>query len=212
LGTSVAVRVPATATTRLSARVDLATQVCTGSIDVAPAAHATVDATVSAVCFTTPVPVLVQPSSVVTTNSARPIPIEVTIDGPVPDGVDVLVDGTPIAQLGPQFFYRAFWDSSAFAEGSHLVSARATLHGTSRDSSTQDVVVDRTPPQATNIGPAATVEVSGSTVFSVDFDEPVNPLPFTLADAVKLSVVPVNQITPLESSPRPWPTTIRSAA
>jgi len=197
LGTSVAVRVPATATTRLSARVDLATQVCTGSIDVAPAANATVDATVSAVCFTTPVPVLVQPSSVVTTNSARPIPIEVTIDGPVPDGVDVLVDGTPIAQLGPQFFYRAFWDSSAFAEGSHLVSARATLHGTSRDSSTREVVVDRTAPQATNIGPAATVEVSGSTVFSVDFDEPVNPLPFTLADAVKLSVVPVNQITPL---------------
>ncbi len=58
-------------------------------------------------------------------------------------------------------------------------------------------MVDRTPPQATTIAPAATAEVSGSTVFSVDFDEPVNPLPFTLADAVKLTVVPANQTTPL---------------
>jgi len=197
VGTSVAVRIPATATTRLSARIDLATQVCTGSVDLAPAPDASVSATISAVCFTVPVPTVVQPSSVVATNSARPLPIEVTIDGPVPDSVDILVDGTPIAQLGPQFFYRAFWDSSTFSEGSHLISARATLRGTSRDGNSQEVVVDRTPPHATTISPAATAEVSGSTVFSVDFDEPVNPLPFTLADGVKLTVVPANQTTPL---------------
>ncbi len=197
VGSSVRLNVPANATTRLSARIELATQVCTGSIDVSPAPGANVVATISAVCVTVPVPTIVQPASVVTTNSARPLAVEVTIAGPVPDSVEVFVDGTPIAQLGPQFFYRVFWDSASFSEGTHILGARATLQGISRDSATQAVVVDRTPPHAVAIDPPATTEVSGSTVFTVDFDESVNPLPFTLADAVKLTVLPPNQLTPV---------------
>lgn len=197
VGASVNVRVPGGATTRLSARVEAGTQVCVGSIDVSPAAGATLAATISAPCFAVPVPAIVRPSGVVVTNSARPLAIDVTISGPVPDSVDILVDGVSIALLGPQFFYRAFWDSTGFGEGTHLLSARATLHGISRDSASQAVVVDRTPPHALTIGPAATAEVDRSTVFTVDFDEPVNPFPFALADAVKLTVVPVNQTVPV---------------
>ena len=200
VGSAARLLVPSSVTTRLTARVELPTQVCDGSVDVSPAVGTTVDATISAVCVTVPVPTIVNPSDTTATNSSRPVTIEVTIAGPLPDTLDVLVDGTSIlpAPLGSsQGLYRVFWDTAAVSEGTHSVVARSTRQGISRDSVDVTVVVDRTPPHATTISPASSAQVSRDTVFTVDFDEPINPLPFTLADAVKFTVVPLGQSTPV---------------
>ncbi|HMC70671.1 MAG TPA: Ig-like domain-containing protein, partial [Mycobacteriales bacterium] len=115
----------------------------------------------------------------------------------MPDSVELFVDGTSIAQMPAQFFYRAFWHSASFPEGVHTLVAKATLQGVTRQSAGVLVVVDRTPPQSSFVQPNANVEVDQNTTFTVDFDEPVNGLPFGLANAVQLTVVPVGQAQPV---------------
>ena len=206
LGTVARVNVPAsTAVTRLHARFDSGNQVCEGQVDVSPPVNGTVDVTLVASCVTVPEPLIVRPAALSSTNSSSPVTIDVQVNGPAPDSVEVLVDGSPIpvqangqpaTAFPAQFFYRAFWDSSTFGEGNHLIEARATLQGSTRTSPGITVVVDRTRPQMTNVTPPAGSDVDQATTYVVDFDEPVNPLPFTLADVVKLTITPLGQTVP----------------
>jgi hypothetical protein len=199
VGGSVSVRIPSNATTRLSARVDLATQVCTGSVDLSPAPGATIDAAISAVCFTVPVPTIVQPANGTVTNSAGTLTVTTTIDGSPPDTLDVLVDGTldPNQHIAfAQFFYRTPWNLAPLAEGTHTLTARTTRAGVSRDSTSVTVTIDRTPPQEVAISPPPGSDVTPATLYTVDFDESVNPGLFALSDAVKLTVTPLGQSTP----------------
>jgi len=201
--TVTALRVPSNATTRLAVRIDLPTQVCQGSADASPAPNATVDVTVSAVCFTVPVPTIVSPVGGTLTNSAGTLTVTSTIDGSPPDTLDVLVDGTPDPNqhIGfAQFFYRTPWNLAPLSEGTHTLVARATRQGVTRDSAAVTITIDRTAPLATAISPSASTEVSNSTEFDVDFSEPVfaGRPDLVLTDVVKLSVLPIGQPTPVE--------------
>ena len=202
VGVPVALQVPADSTTRLSARVELATSVCTGSVNVAPPRDATISATIDATCVEVPVPRITRPGALSATNSARDVSIAVLIDGPRADRVEVFVGDTRIADFNAaiqvQPFFTAFFDSSTFAEGTYQVTARATRDGISRDSTPVTIVVDRTPPQVSSIDPAPGSEVSRTTTFTLDFSEPVNPLPFALTDAVRLAVTPPGSSTPAQ--------------
>jgi hypothetical protein len=198
-----ALRVPSNATTHLVARVDLPTQVCAGTADVSPAPNATINATISAVCFTLPVPTIVSPVDGTVTNSSDKLTVTATIAGGQPDTLDVLVDGTldPNQHLGfAQFFYTTPLNLGSLSEGAHTLVARTTRQGVTRDSDPVTITIDRTPPQATAISPASTVEVSRDTVFTVDFSEPVfaGRPDLALTDVVKLSVLAAGQSTPVE--------------
>jgi len=186
-------QVPASSTTRLSARLELATQVCAGSVNVSPPRDTTVDATINATCVDVPLPRITRPAALLTSNSSRDVSLLIEIDGPQPDSVEVFADDTSIALMPTQFFYRPFWNTSTFAEGAYALTARATRQGVSGTSAPVTVVVDRTAPQMTAFAPSAATEVDRDTTFTVEFGEPVNPLPFTLTDAVRLSVVPLGQ-------------------
>jgi hypothetical protein len=198
-----ALRVPSNATTHLVARVDLPTQVCAGTVDVSPAPSATVNATISAVCFTVPVPTIVSPVDGTVTNSSDTLTLTTTIAGGQPDTLDVLVDGTldPNQHLGfAQFFYTTRLNLAPLSEGTHTLVARTARQGVTRDSDPVTITIDRTPPQATAINPASTTEVSRETVFTVDFSEPVfaGRPDLALTDVVKLSVLAAGQSTPVE--------------
>jgi hypothetical protein len=199
IGVATPLGVPANATTRIAVRVDLSTQVCAGTSDVSPQPNATVDVTISTVCFTVPVPTIVQPLDGTVTNSTRALTVTTTIDGSPPDTLDVLVDGTPDPNqhIGfAQFFYRTPWNLAPLSEGTHALVARVTRAGVTRDSAPVSVTIDRTPPQEVAIDPAPGSDVTPGTQYTVDFDEPVSPGLFALSDAVKLTITPTGQNTP----------------
>ena len=100
----------------------------------------------------------------------------------------------------PQFFYTTPLNLAPLSEGTHTLVARTTRQGVTRDSDAVTITIDRTPPQATAISPASTAEVSGDTVFTVDFSEPVfaGRPDLALTDVVKLSVLAAGQSTPVE--------------
>ena len=178
IGVATPLSVPSNATTRIEARVDLPTQVCVGRADASPAPNANVDVTISAVCFTVPVPTIVRPVNDTLTNSSGTLTVTTTIDGSPPDTLDVLVDGTldPNQHLGfAQFFYRTPWNLASFSEGRHTLVARATRAGVTRDSTAVTIIIDRTPPQQVAISPTPGGDVAPGTQYTVDFDEPVNP-------------------------------------
>jgi len=194
-----ALRVPSNATTRLAARVDLPTQVCAGTADVSPAPNATVDVTISPVCFTVPVPTIINPVSGLVTNRSDRLTVTTTIAGGQPDTLDVLVDGVldPSQHLGfAQFFYTTALNLAPLEEGTHTIVARTTRQGITRDSAAVSITIDRTPPHEVAISPTPGSDVSPGTQYIVDFDESVNPGFFTLGDAVKLTITPLGQSTP----------------
>jgi hypothetical protein len=186
-GTSSRLSLPAAPTTiGLSARVELSDRVCTGRVNVSPAEGVTVDAVISAPCTVVPVPRINPPANPVT--STRPIRVEVVIDGPSADRVELLVDGGVIAEMSSNFAYVFFIEPAPLREGSHTVTARATRDGASRSSQPITIVVDRTPPHATAVGPDPSLPVTDATTFTVDFSEAVVAAPFDFGDLVKLSV------------------------
>ncbi len=181
-------RVPAaSSSTRLTAQVVAGTQTCSGSVVVSPAPGSTVSATIAMSCVTLDVR-LVRPAGAISTNSASPVPFRIEVDGSVPDSVELIANATRIALFSPQFFYSGFWDSSTFAEGSYTLRARATRSGVVRDGGSVTVVVDRTAPRATVFAPLTSAAVDRNTVFTVDFSETVLAAPFTLSDAIRLTV------------------------
>jgi Bacterial Ig-like domain len=202
LATPTRLFVPAGSTTRLSAQVDLAEQACTGSVDVNPPPDAIVNATINTTCVDLSLPRIVRPAGLSATNSTRDVSVQVLIDGPRADLLEVFADDTLIAQFNAaiqvQNFFTAFFDSSAFAEGTYALRARATRQGVSRDSATVEIVVDRTAPLLDSLTPDPGSEVSQATVFTLDFSEPVNSLPFRLTDAVSLAVTPLNASAPVQ--------------
>ena len=175
--------------TRFTATVQTATQSCTGSVDVSPPVDTTVAANINLVCINLSVR-LVRPAGASSTNSQSPLDFMIEVDGNVPDSVELLVDGAPVATFTPQFFYRGFWDSASFAEGPHTLRARATLAAVVKTSSPVTVVIDRTAPLMTGFTPNATAVVDRTTTFTVNFSEAVLAAPFTLADAIRLTVTP----------------------
>lgn len=197
VGTATPVQVASPGTLRFTARFEFDNQSCFGSAEATVPSGATVDVLLSANCVTVPQPTIVVPSGTVGTNSSRPVRVQIDVDGRQPDTVQLLANGVPVASFGPQFFYVHQLDTSGLPEGTVPLTARATLEGSSRTSAPVNVIVDRTPPQISNLSPATTTQVSRTTTFTVTFDESVNPGLFPLTDAVRLSLTPAGQTTPV---------------
>ncbi|MFO1077247.1 MAG: hypothetical protein U1E73_05920 [Planctomycetota bacterium] len=134
-----------------------------------------------------PAPLIVSPFEGAATNSSAATYVEITLDGPRPDAVELTVDGTLLHTFDPQFFYRFFWDTSTVAEGTHALVATAIVQGARRPSGPRLVVVDRTPPQVVQILPTPGTEISGRPGLEVQFDEAVVPAPFRVQDVVALT-------------------------
>jgi hypothetical protein len=197
VGVAQAERVPALAAIRFSTSFAVGDRTCSGSATVNVVAGATVDVPLNAVCVQLPTPTIVAPAGLSSTNSSAPTHVQIVVDGSQPDSVELLVDGTVVQTFGPQFFYVHLLDTAGFPEGTVFLQARATLSGVQSSGNSVTLVIDRTAPQATQISPPPGSQVSRDTTFAVTFDEPVNPLPFALADAVKLSVTPPGAATPV---------------
>jgi hypothetical protein len=197
LGAASPVLVPAGATTSLDATAQFGDQACRGTVNVSPATGATVSVTINMTCIAVPTPRLVRPADETFTNSQQPLGFTIEVDGPQPDRVELLVDDEVIASFPTQFFYRGFWDSANFQEGTHELVPRATRQGISRTGPTVRVNIDRTPPRMTSFDPPADLEVDRDTVFTVDFDETVTAAPLSVRDFIRLSVATPGQSTPV---------------
>lgn len=99
-------------------------------------------------------------------------------------------------------FFPTSWDTRSFAPGDYQLTARLT--STNRGgspvttiSAPVHVVIDHTPPQATAVSPDASVQVDRSTVFTLDFSEPVSARQPSLPTigGVTLSVLQAGQTT-----------------
>jgi hypothetical protein len=196
VGSTRSLNVAAPGSVRFEVRFDTPTHVCSGSATAGVSNGQTVNLTVTPSCSALAVPTIVQPATQALSNGRDPLRVQVIVDGPVPDRVELLVDGQQVAQFGPQFFYVHLLDTTALTEGSHQLVARATQGSNGRNSAPVTLIVDRTPPQVQSVTPAPGTDVTRATTFTVTFDEPVSPLPFALADAVKLTVTPPGQSTP----------------
>ncbi|MFB1482412.1 Ig-like domain-containing protein [Corallococcus sp. RDP092CA] len=106
-------------------------------------------------------------------NGALEIRMEVT--GPVPERVELWVDGTPVAQLVAP--YEFSWETWSVAEGLHVLTVRATRGGQVFISPEREVRIDRTRPRL-----IAQLPGSGSTQTAVNaliqatFSEPLSRL------------------------------------
>jgi hypothetical protein len=198
IGTARQLRLPAGATVRLQAVASFADQHCSGSAVISVPAGGTAALVIDLTCVTVPVPRIVRPAGPLATNSSAPVSFQIVVDGPHPDELELFANGTRIARFPAQFFYTGLWDTAPFAEGSYTLVARTTFNGIVRDGAPVVVTVDRTPPTATAIAPALSVEVDRNTTFTVDFDETVRAFAFALTDVVKLAVTPAGSSTPLE--------------
>jgi hypothetical protein len=200
LGTTTTLGIPANATTRLDATAQFGDQACRGTADVNPPDGGNVNVTINMTCITVPTARLVRPAPGVFTNSQQPLGFTIEVDGPQPDTVQLLVDGTSVASFPTQFFYRGFWDSTSFSEGEHQLVPRATRQGIPRDGEGITVTIDRTPPQMLSFAPDQDTEVDRDTVFTVNFDETVTAAPLSVRNFVRLSVVPLGAPTPVNIS------------
>jgi hypothetical protein len=204
-GTVRRVQLPAAPTvTRLSVRMELTDRNCVGELEVSPAPGATLAVSLPTNCVDVPVARIVRPQLSLATNSASDVIVQVLVDGPRADRIEVFADGPGGARIADidaaievQPFHTVFWNTAAFAEGTYRLRARATRDGVSRDEPGVTVTVDRTPPQINSLAPVAGSDVSSSTQFQVQFSEPVNPLPFALDDVIAFTVAPVNGAAPV---------------
>ncbi|NTX56706.1 Ig-like domain-containing protein [Myxococcus sp. CA039A] len=106
------------------------------------------------------------------TNGALDVRVEV--NGPVPDLVELLVDGERVATLLPP--YRMQWETQVLAEGQYELHARATLGSKVFLSAPHPLTVDRSPPSWVSRTPStgAPFVLVGQVVQAV-FSEPLDP-------------------------------------
>ncbi len=99
--------------------------------------------------------------------------IQVVVEGCMPETVQLLLDGEPLAMLVPPFQYT--WDTTWAAEGPREIIARAGCGGSVGTSGALTIFVDRTPPEVVGRTPApssATAWVRDP--IAVTFSEPVD--------------------------------------
>ncbi len=184
-------------TVQFDAKYERGNLTCQGRGTASVTAGNTVDLTVAVTCVEVPTPVIVVPRATVVTNSRDTTRVDIEVEGPVPDSVELLVNGAVVKTFGPQFFYTHPVDTSALPDGqTATLQARATTAGASRLGNTVNVVIDRTPPRVTTITPAATELVGSATEFTVTFSEPVYAPTFNYNDFVIVSVLLPGAATP----------------
>ncbi len=94
------------------------------------------------------------------------VSVQVVVDGGSADTVELLRDGTTLAKLVAPYQYT--WDTSAMAERTYQLTARATRGGTSVTSEPLEVVVDRTPPAIESRQPTGLAEWDGTLSFTAN--------------------------------------------
>lgn len=199
-GARTCVPVAADGNLQFDASYDVGNQRCEGSATGSAPANGESNLSINMSCVTTPRPYFMQPTSEVLTNSRQPVTVEMRVDGETPDTVELLANGNVVASFASQFFYRHFFETSSYADGSVVaLQARATKDGVQRLSAVTNVNIDRSPPTVVSLTPPTTEVVDRGTEFRLIFDEAVNAAPLTLDQVLGFSVRPVGQanFTPL---------------
>jgi len=97
--------------------------------------------------------------------------IALKVQGGAPDRVELYVGDTWLANLDEASY---LWDTRAWSEGEHTLTARAVVGKWAFTSPGRRVVVDRTPPRVVSTQPAAgDNNVAGDAPLSVVFSEPL---------------------------------------
>ncbi|MGE6757113.1 Ig-like domain-containing protein [Corallococcus interemptor] len=111
------------------------------------------------------------PDAGASSNGALKVRIEVT--GPVPERVELLVDGTPLTQLVAPYEFK--WETWSVAEGTHVLTVQATRGGQVFLSPELDVRIDRTRPKMLVQSPASSSNrVPVNAVIQAGFSEPLS--------------------------------------
>ncbi|MFP2899342.1 Ig-like domain-containing protein [Corallococcus sp. 4LFB] len=111
------------------------------------------------------------PTSDSSTNGALQVQVEVV--GPVPDRVELLVDGAPVTTLDAP--YSLTWETWRVSEGTHVLVVRALRNEQVFLSAERTVVVDRTRPWMIAQVPAISAsDVAVRTPIEATFSEPLD--------------------------------------
>jgi hypothetical protein len=102
------------------------------------------------------------------------VQLSVTVTGPAPEEVELLVDGETVATLTAPYELR--WSTRLISEGTHELSARVTLEGHRFTSEPRHLVVDRTRPRLLSESPLTGAQtVSVHQPIQAGFSEPLDP-------------------------------------
>lgn len=130
------------------------------------------------------------PSATTYTNAS--VDFVLTVTGPPPTSVELVVDDQKVASLTPP--YRFSWDTRMVAEGNHNVIARSFLGSQMAMSQILKVIVDRTAPLVTRRAPIADASsVPLTDPIQLTFSESVSPSTIrdgTIALAVGSTPIP----------------------
>jgi hypothetical protein len=134
-----------------------------------------------------------------TTYTNAMVSIQVQVQGPPPERVELLLDGQQLTTLeaAPYHFE---WDTRNTPEGGHQIHARAHLDGQDFSSGAREIVVDRTPPQVSEQTPSPGAQnVWVRAPIEATFSEPVKASTLT-KDSVRLTVHETEALTTLSLS------------
>ena len=126
----------------ISARIESGGDIYAGRVEVGGAAGQTSDATLALTLVSGAVPRIVQPAgdAVITLGTVQPIDVE--IDGIAPQRLQILANGTQIAEFtSAQRFYRFEWNTAGIAAGAYRLTAVATQGGQPRTGAPVDVTL-----------------------------------------------------------------------
>lgn len=113
------------------------------------------------------------PASNVSANGTLAITVEVD-SGVAPATIQLLIDGATLTTLSAPAPYHYAWDTTAIADGQHVVLAQATVNGQVVSSPPINVLTDRTAPTITSTTPASgATNVVLRAPITVKFSEPI---------------------------------------
>ena len=118
---------------------------------------------------------LIRPSGDTVTNGI--VPIQVAVSGGEADRVEILIDGSSLAELTT--IYQVNWDSSSVPEGAYAIGARAHIGDQQLDSDTVQVVVDRTTPEVAGVSPEPGSDIERNDPIELTLTESIDPTSLT---------------------------------
>ena len=114
------------------------------------------------------------------------VTFQLSFAGAAPEKVELLKDGTVLANVAPP--YRYTWNTASEPEGGHQIVARATQGATVYSSEPRTVVVDRTAPAVVQQSPApGDANVGVRAPITLQFSEPVRITTASPADVVSVT-------------------------
>jgi Bacterial Ig domain len=110
---------------------------------------------------------LSSPSGTAYTNGT--LNVQATVTSGTPDSLELLRNGTPLANLTAPYSYA--WDTSALPEGGYSLGVQATKGGKGVQGEARTVFVDRTAPTVSLTSATATLTAAGSLDLNADVSD-----------------------------------------